>query len=106
MVSLPPASFRGGRPTADEKAFGFSVNKKKIYENGFIDEEIIYCNNNYGVCFNNYFFKIFDECFKNGGICGKIEESNFVGIDKEYEFTGGEKKFDVEEIEIFQIGFR
>ena len=95
-----------GTQYKDEKAFGFSVNKKKIYENGFIDEEIIYCNNNYGVCFNNYFFKIFDECFKNGGICGKIEESNFVGIDKEYEFTGGEKKFDVEEIEIFQIGFR
>ena len=95
-----------GTEYKDEKAFGFSVNKKKIYENGFIDEEIIYCNNNYGVCFNNYFFKIFDECFKNGGICGKIEESNFVGIDKEYEFTGGEKKFDVEEIEIFQIGFR
>ena len=95
-----------GTEYKDIKAFGFYVNKKKIYENGIPDEEIIYCNNNYGVCFKNYFFKIFDKCFKNGGLCGKIEESNFDGIDKEYEFNGGEKKFDIEEIEVFQIGFR
>ena len=95
-----------GTEYKDIKAFGFSVNKKKIYENGIPDEEIIYCNNNYGVCFKNYFFKIFDGCFKNGGVCGKIEEINFDGIDKEYEFNGGEKKFDIEEIEVFQIGFR
>ena len=95
-----------GTEYKDIKAFGFSINKKKIYENGFPDEEIIYCNNNCGACFKNYFFKIFDKCFRNGGICGKIDESNFDGIDKEYEFNGGEKKFDVEEIEVFQIGFR
>ena len=95
-----------GTEYKDEKAFGFSINKKKIYVNGIPEEEIIYCNNNYGACFKNYFFKIFDKCFRNGGICGKIEECNFDGIDKEYEFNGGDKKFDVEEIEVFQIGFR
>ena len=95
-----------GTEYKDIKAFGFSINKKKIYKNGFPDEEVIYCNNNCGACFKNYFFKIFDKCFKYGGICGKIEESIFDGIDKEYEFNGGEKKIDVEEIEVFQIGFR
>jgi hypothetical protein len=43
---------------------------------------------------------------KNGGVCGRIGESNFIGIDKQYEFNGGEEKFDIEEIEVFQIGFR
>ena len=95
-----------GTEYKDDKAFGFSVNKKKIYENGLVNEAIIYCNNNYGVCFKNYFFKILDKCFKNGGICGKIDDINFDGIDKEYEFNGGEEKFGVEEIEVFQIGFR
>ena len=95
-----------GTEYKDEKAFCFSVNKRKIYENGFNNENAIFCNNNYGACFKNYFFKIFDKCFKNGGVCGRIDESNFVGMAKDYEFNGGEEKFNVEEIEVFQIGFR
>ena len=95
-----------GTEIKDSQAFGFSVNKKKIYENGKPNENIIYCNKNYGPCFKNYFFKVFNECLKNGGVCGRINESNFIGIDKQYEFNGGEEKFDIEEIEVFQIGFR
>jgi hypothetical protein len=95
-----------GTEIKDSQAFGFSVNKKKIYENGKPNENIIYCNKNYGPCFKNYFFKVFNECLKNGGVCGRIGESNFIGIDKQYEFNGGEEKFDIEEIEVFQIGFR
>jgi len=95
-----------GTEIKDNQAFGFSVNKKKIYENGKPNETIIYCNKNYGPCFKNYFFKVFNECLKNGGVCGRIGESNFIGIDKQYEFNGGEEKFDIEEIEVFQIGFR
>ena len=90
----------------DEKAFGFSLNEKKIYANGKPDESIIFCNNNYGPIFNNYFFKIYDGFFKNGGICGKNEESNFVGQEKDYEINGGEEKFDIEEMEMFQILFK
>jgi hypothetical protein len=95
-----------GTEIKDSQAFGFSINKKKIYENGKPNETIIYCNKNYGPCFKNYFFKVFNECLKNGGVCGRIGESNFIGIDKQYEFNGGEEKFDIEEIEVFQIGFR
>ena len=95
-----------GTELKDEQAFGFSLNKNKIYENGKPDESIIYCNSNYGPCFKNFFFKIFDKCFENGGICGTIQESNFIGIEQEYEFNGGEQYFNVEEIEVFQIAFR
>jgi hypothetical protein len=43
---------------------------------------------------------------KNGGICGKMEESNFIGQEKDYEINGDEEKFEVEDIEVFQIGFK
>ena len=89
----------------DDKAFGFSVNLKKIYRNEKYNKNVIYCNNNYGAVFIN-FFKIFDECFRNGGICGKIRECNFFGQEKEYEINGGNEKFDIEEIEVYQIVFR
>ena len=95
-----------GTELKDEQAFGFSLNKNKIYENGKPDEGIIYCNSNYGPCFKNYFFKIFDKCFENGGICGTIQESNFIGIVQEFEINGGEQYFNVDEIEVFQIAFR
>ena len=94
-----------GTEIKDEKAFGFSINLKKIYKNGKPNEFIIFCNNNYGPVFKNY-FKIFDECLKNGGICGNMEESNFIGQEKDYEFNGEEEKFEVEDIEVFQIGFK
>ena len=95
-----------GTEIKDEKAFGFSINLKKIYQNGKPNEPAIFCNNNYGPVFKNIYFKILDECLKNGGICGKIEESNFIGQDNDYEFNGGEEKFEIEELEIFQIGFK
>ena len=94
-----------GTELKDEKAFGFSINEKKIYNNGNPNESIIYCNNNYGPVFKNY-FKIFNECLKNGGLCGKKEESYFMGQEKDYEINGGKEKFDIEELEIFQIGFK
>ena len=95
-----------GTQIKDEKAFGFSINEKKIYKNGKPDEFAIHCNNNYGPIFKNNFFKIYNEFLKNGGICGKIEESNFAGQEKEFEINGGEEKFEIEEMEVFQISFK
>ena len=80
--------------------------KKKIYKNGKPDEPAIYCNNNFGPVFEKNCFKIYNEFLKNGGICGKIEESNFVGQEKDYELNGGEEKFEIKEMEIFQITFK
>ena len=94
-----------GSEYKDDKAFCFSFNLKKIYNNEKPNEYVIYCNNKYGTVFIK-FFKIFDEYYRNGGICGKIKDSNFSGQEKEYEINGGEEKFDIEEIEVFQIGFR
>ena len=94
-----------GTEYKDKQSFGFSINLKKIYKNEKPNENVIFCNNNYGIVFNN-FIKIFDEYYKNGGICGIKEESCFKGQEKEYEINGGEESFDIEEIEVFQIAFR
>ena len=94
-----------GTEHKDEKAFTFSINNKKIYDNGKIDENAIFCHNNLCICFNN-FFKIYDELFIKGGKCERIKDSNFIGQEKEYEFNGGEEKFNIEEFEVYQIIFR
>ena len=89
----------------DERAFGFSYNLKKIYKNRCPDENVIVCNNNYGPVFRT-FFKTFDDFSKKGGICEKIEQSLFIGEENNFEINGGEEKFEIEEIEVFQIVFR
>ena len=94
-----------GTEHKDEKAFTFCMNNKKIYKNGKINENVIYCNNNCCICFKT-FFKVYDDFYKKGGICGKNENKIFMLQEKEYEFNGGEPKFNVEEMEIFQIVFK
>ena len=94
-----------GSEHKDKECFCFSVNLQKIYKNQKPNENVVFCNNKYGAIFCG-FFKVFDEYSKNGGICGKIEENCFGAQEKDYEFNGGEEKFNVDEIEVFQIAFR
>ena len=94
-----------GTEYADKECFCFSVNLQKIYENEKKNENVIFCNNKYGMIFCG-FLKVFDEYLKNGGICGKKDENCFGGQEKDYEFNGGEEKFEIEDIEVFQIAFR
>lgn len=94
-----------GTEHKDEKAFTFCMNNKKIYKNGKANENVIYCNNNCCICFKT-FFKVYDDFYENGGICGKNENKIFMLQEKEYEFNGGEPNFNIEEMETFQIVFK
>jgi hypothetical protein len=94
-----------GTEHKDEKAFTFCMNNKKIYKNEKINENVIYCNNNCCICFKS-FFKVYDDFYKNGGICGKNENQIFMQQEKDYEFNGEEPKFNIDEMEIFQIVFK
>ena len=38
-----------------------------------------------------------------GGYCTKKDKSFFVGQKKDYEISGGEKTFQIKELEIFEI---
>ena len=92
-----------GSASRDLRAFGFCVNIQKIYNNEKPDEFAIWCNRNYGPTFKNNFFQIFDNCFKKGGYCSLKKNSHFGGQEYDYEITGGESKFAVEDIEVYEV---
>ena len=95
-----------GSASRDPKAFGFSVNYQKIYENERKNEFAIWCNRNYGPTFKNNFFQIFDNALQKGGYCSASHNSHFGGQNSDYEITGGESKFKINEIEVFEIIFQ
>ena len=92
-----------GSASRDMKAFGFCVNIQKIYNNERPDEFAIWCNRSYGPTFKNNFFQIFDNCFKKGGYCSLRKNSHFGGQEYDYEISGGESKFTVEDIEVYEV---
>ena len=92
-----------GSASRDTNAFGFNVNNQKIYNNEKPNEFAIWCNRNFGPTFKNNLFQIFDSCFKKGGYCGIRTNSNFGGQMYDYEISGGEPRFKVDELEVFEV---
>ena len=92
-----------GSASRDPKAFGFNVNKQKIYNNERPREYAIWCNRNYGPTFKNNLFQIFDSCLTKGGYCNVRSNSHFGGQMFDYEIAGGEGRFRVEELEVFEV---
>ena len=95
-----------GSASRDSKAFGFCINYQKIYNNERPNEFAIWCNRNFGPTFKNNFFQIYNNCFKRGGYCSVKKNSHFGGQEQDYEISGGEAKFGVEEIEVFELLFQ
>ena len=92
-----------GSASRDSRAFGFSVNNQKIYNNIKPNEFAIWCNRNFGPTFKNNLFQIFDSSLKRGGYCSIKSNSHFGGQDYDYEISGGESRFKVEELEVYEI---
>ena len=92
-----------GSASRDSNAFGFNVNKQKIYNNEKPNEFAIWCNRNFGPTFKNNLFQIFDHSLKKGGYCNPRKNSNFGGQMFDYEISGGESKFKIEELEVFEV---
>ena len=92
-----------GSASRDSNAFGFSVNNQKIYNNEKPNEFAIWCNKNFGPTFKNNLFQIFDSCMKKGGYCSIRNNSHFGGQMTDYEISGGESKFKVDELEVFEV---
>ena len=95
-----------GSASRDPKAFGFSVNYQKIYENQRKNEFAIWCNRNYGPTFKNNFFQILDKALEKGGYCSSRNNSHFGGQNSDFEINGGESKFAIYEIEVFELLFQ
>ena len=92
-----------GSASRDSNAFGFNVNIQKIYNNVKPKEFAIWCNRNYGPTFKNNLFQIFDQSLKKGGYCNLRKNSNFGGQMFDYEISGGEARFKIEELEVFEV---
>ena len=91
----------------DDKSFIFSINKQKIYNPKIDDPERqryhLFCSDNDGPCF--YAFSIDNLFFKNGGYCDEIEKCNYDFFENNYEINNGEKRFQVKQLEIYEIVF-
>ena len=92
-----------GSASRDANAFGFNINNQKIYNNERPNEFAIWCNRNFGPTFKNNLFQIFDSCLKKGGYCTVRRSSHFGGQKTDFEITGGESKFKVDELEVFEV---
>ena len=94
-----------GSASRDSRAFGFSVSNQKIYNNEKPNEFAIWCNRNFGPTFKNNLFQIFDSCLRKGGYCSIRSNSHFGGQFNDYEISGGESRFRVEELEVYEVKF-
>ena len=92
-----------GSASRDARAFGFSVSIQKIYNNEKPNEFAIWCNRKFGPTFKNNLFQIFDSCLKKGGYCSIRSNSHFGGQLSDYEISGGESRFKVEELEVYEV---
>ena len=64
-------------------------------------EDAIGCYPNYGPIFLGCQIRIFDEFFTKGGTT--FEKGLNYNTQEDYELTGGLKKFDVKEIEVYSV---
>lgn len=94
-----------GASKPDDDSFCFSLNLKKIYSHNKDQNIAIFCCNGYGPTFCENIFSINNDMLSKGGYCTRDEKSCFLGQMEDYEISGGEQKFNVKELEVFELIF-
>ena len=84
----------------DEDAFVFSLDKMEIYEN-IPGEDAIGCYPKFGPIFLGCQIRIYDNAFTKGGTT--FEKGLNFNTEEDYELTGGERVFNVREIEVYEV---
>lgn len=87
----------------DISSFCFSLTKNKIYKHKEDKEEAILCSKNYGPTFLGNIFCVKDKMLTNGGFSGKVEDSYFDDLEKDFEISGEQEEFKIKELEVFEI---
>lgn len=88
----------------DPNAFVFSLNKMKIYDNIKKEENVVIFWKDVGPEFVGAFKVKGDDFFENDvHEVGKKSESNFGIMNEDYELNNGDKNFNVQELEVFEI---
>ena len=84
----------------DEKAFIFSLDKMKIYEN-IQGEDAIGCYPKFGPIFMGCQIRINDNAFSKGG--STFEKGMNFNTEEDYELNGGERLFNIKDIEVYEV---
>ena len=84
----------------DENAFVFSLDKMEIYEN-IPGEDAIGCYPKFGPIFLGCQIRIFDKAFSRGGTT--FEKGLNYYTEEDFELTGGDKEFNVREVEVYEV---
>ena len=83
----------------DDDAFVFSLDKMKTYDN--TGELAIGCYPKFGPIFMGCQIRIYDNCFSKGGTT--FEKGLNYKTEEDYELNGGERNFNVKEIEVYEV---
>ena len=86
----------------DSKAFIFSFDKMKTYNN-IQEEGAIGCYPKFGPVFLGCQIKIFDNALTKGGTT--YEKGMNYNTEEDYELNGGKKDFQVKDIEVYEVVF-
>ena len=84
----------------DEEAFVFSFDKMMTYDN-IPGEDAIGCYPKFGPVFLGCQIRIYDNAFTRGGTT--FERGLNFDTEEDYELTGGERSFNVKEIEVYEV---
>ena len=84
----------------DEEAFIFSLDKMKIYDN-IPGEDAVGCYPKFGPIFLGCQIRIYDNAFNKGGTT--FEKGLNYNTEEDFELTGGERVFNVKEIEVYEV---
>ena len=84
----------------DENAFVFSLDKMMTYDN-IPGEVAIGCYPKFGPIFMGCQIRIYDNAFTKGGTT--FEKGMNYNTEEDYELTGGDRVFNVKEIEVYEV---
>ena len=84
----------------DEEAFVFSLDKMKTYDN-IPGEDAVGCYPKFGPIFLGCQIRIYDNAFTKGGTT--FERGLNFDTEEDFELTGGDRVFDVKEIEVYEV---
>ena len=86
----------------DANAFVFSLDKMETYDN-IPEEDAIGCYPRFGPIFLGCQIRIYDKAFSKGGTT--FERGLNYDTKEDFELTGGERVFNVKEIEVYEVVF-
>ena len=89
----------------DDDAFCFSLSLKKIYNKINKYKESIYIGKDEIITFLCDIFKVFGDFFKNNSVCDDFDRNQiyFDNQYSKYEINGGKNKFNIKELEVFEL---